>query len=401
MDNEQKSLINSPQSENNFSGFLMVALLWKHKRYIIIATFVMAVASIIYSLLLPNWYSSTASVVPPKNAGNILDQAMGGLSSTLKEIGLSKLTGGKGGDQYDFQVILESRTVKDSIIKKYKLKEAYVPDPDDRKKARDSEIREEFDDNLDITYESDGNYTITILDKDSTRVAAMVNDYIYYTNELAKSLYHSEIGFNKKYMEGRVASMNVTLDSIADELSRVSRETGIISPESQAKAYVEAISDLKSQAMLQSVYLDLFKNKYGEKDQMTLNQQDIVSSLNKKMRDAETKPGLVGNFTPSDATEKGIRYMKLYAEYEAMTKLKLLMEPMLEEAKLNESRELLSLSVVDEPLTPDKKSKPKRSLIVAGATLGGTFVSILVILFIYGIRSFKRHYNAVINEVNA
>lgn len=72
----------TPQSNSEFSGFLMVALLFKHKWYIIVATVLVAVASVIYSLSLPNWYSASVSVVPPKSAGNMLEQAMGGLGFT-------------------------------------------------------------------------------------------------------------------------------------------------------------------------------------------------------------------------------------------------------------------------------------------------------------------------------
>lgn len=257
-----------------------------------------------------------------------------------------------------------------------------------------------FSKKLEITLEPDGNYTITILDKDSTRVAAMVNDYIYYTNELAKEIYQSEVGFNKNYLEVRLSSLDSTLNIIASKLSTVSRTTGIISPEEQAKAYVNAVSNIKSQLMLQQVYYESYKTKYGENDQQTQNQKEIVNSLSNKLNEAENKPGLAGNFTAKDATSKGIDYVKLYAEYESLTKLKLLLEPMLEEAKINEGRDLLSLSVVNRAITPDKKAQPKRGLIVAGSALGGFFVSILVILMIYGFKSFNIRYKRALKVLD-
>lgn len=89
--------------------------------------------------------------------------------------------------------------------------------------------------NLDVSLETDGNYVITILDKDSSRVASMVNDYIHFANELAKSIYHSETKFNREYMETRIANLDSTIDSLSKELAAYSKETGIISPEDQGQ----------------------------------------------------------------------------------------------------------------------------------------------------------------------
>ena len=399
--NDSEKIANTPESTptKTFSGFMMTALLIKHKWYIIGATLLAGIVALVYSLFLPNWYAATANVVPPKNAGNMLDQAMGGLSSALKEAGLSKLAGKNSGSDYNFLVILNSRTVADSIIDKYDLLHSYITDPGKIKKTKPSEIRKMFSKKLEVTLEPDGNYTITILDKDSTRVAQMVNDYIFFTNLLAKEIYQSEVEFNRNYLEIRLVSIDSMLNSIAGRLATVSRTTGIIAPEDQAKAYVNAVSNIKSQLMLQQVYLESFKAKYGENDQQTLNQKEIVNSLTNKLNEAETKPGLAGNFTAGDVTPKAINYLKLYSEYESLTKLKLLIVPMLEEARINENRELLSLSVVDRAITPDKKAMPKRSLITAGAALGGLFVSILVILLIYAIKSFNIRYKNVVKDL--
>lgn len=374
-----------------FSGLMMVVLLFKHKWYILLATIVAAIASIIYSLSLPNWYSASINVVPPKSAGNILEQAMGGLSSALKEVGLSKLAGGKSGDQYSFSVILNSRTIADSLIKKYKIKESYF-ESTDLAKVKGSVVRQLFLANVDVSSEAEGNYVITILDKDSSRVANMVTDYVYYANELAKSIYHSETNFNRKYIETRMHSLDSTLNSLSHEIAAYSRETGIIAPEEQAKSYISAVSELKVELYKQDMVLERLKQKFGEGDQMTIAQMNAIATLKNKLHQAENTPGLAGNFTKNNAATVGMNYLSKYAQFEALSKLKLILVPMYEEALLNENREIITLSVVDEAIKPDNKIKPKRSLIVAGATLGGTFSAILIILAIYGIRVFTIKY---------
>ena len=44
--------------------------------------------------------------------------------------------------------------------------------------------------------------------------------------------------------------------------------------------------------------------------------------LNKKINEAETKPGFAGNFSLDKSGEVGIKYLKLYAQLETFTKVK-------------------------------------------------------------------------------
>lgn len=390
--------INNQTTENNtindFNGKLILKYLLKNKLYVIIATILAAIGSVIYVLTLPNWYLSVANAVPPKSSGSGLESMLGGFTSSLKELGLSKLTGKGGGDQYSFLVILESRTLADSMIAKYDLVKAYFPD-EDPKEIKPSYVREMFYENLVVEYLDDGNYNIGIMDKDSTRVAAMVMDYIAMANNLAQRIYQEETGVNKAYLETRLNSIDSLLQETSKNLAAYSRQTGIISPEGQSKAFVEAVATLKYELYTQEVLLESMKSRFGENDFNTKNQENTIKVLRGKLKEMENKPGFAGNFSLADAGEKGINFLAKSAEFEALTKLKLFMQPMLEEAKVNENRNLVTLTIVDYPITPDKKEKPKRSLIVAGITLGAMLLSILVLLGVFSIKRLKKELNTI------
>ena len=94
----------------------------------------------------------------------------------------------------------------------------------------------------------------------------------------------------------------------------------------------------------------------------------------------------------------GIEYLRLYAEYETFSKVKGFLQPMFEDSKLDESRQTMSLVVVDQAITPDKKTKPKRSLIVLGAGFGGFTLSILLVLLLNGYNSLKNNYKDFISK---
>jgi hypothetical protein len=72
--------------------------------------------------------------------------------------------------------------------------------------------------------------------------------------------------------------------------------------------------------------------------------------------------------------------MKLYTEYEAMSKVKAFLMPMLEQAKLDEIREAPTMYVLDYAKPAFKKSRPKRLTIAAGTALGVFVLSCLFLI---------------------
>lgn len=72
--------------------------------------------------------------------------------------------------------------------------------------------------------------------------------------------------------------------------------------------------------------------------------------------------------------------MKLYTEYEAMSKVKAFLMPMLEQAKLDEIREAPMMYVLDYAKPAFKKSRPKRLTIAAGTSIGVFVLSCLYLI---------------------
>ena len=373
-------------SEHQFDNVLFLSIILKYKIIIIITMAAVFVASTIISMLMPNWYSSTVNAVPPKKTvGSIFEGAMGSISTTLKDFGLTKLTG--KGEGYSYLVILNSRTVRDSMIKRFDLAKAYNI-PDTMKTA----LYKELESNLEITDEREGNFTVTVYDKNPQKAADMANAFIEISNFLAQDIFQKEASTSRKYIESRLSVIDSTLTYLSETLRLYSKKTGIFSPADQAKSVSSAYSDMKAELMKQELVYDILKNKFGANDPTTKQQQKLIESIKSKVSDMETKAGFAGNFSLQDAAKVGLEYLRLYSEYETFTKVKEFLLPMLEDAKLDESRNTQSLIVLDAAVPPDKKAYPKRSLIIAGSTLGAFFISVLFVFLINAYKNFKEKY---------
>ncbi len=378
---------NNIRKTTQYDGAYLLILLLKYKWFVIITVFLASVLSISLSLMMPNWYSATANTVPSKTQGGLFQNMLGGLSSTLKNIGLTKLSGGSS-QSYDFIVLMQSRTVIDSLIKEFDLSKEYeIPD------SLHSKLYSAVEDNIDVTLEKEGNYTISILSKDKNKTVDMVNYFIQKVNELALKVAHKDAYLNKKYLETRIAQNDEIVKNIGDSLSSYSKKNFLFALEDQAKAMSLAYADMKSEEIKQETIYELMKSRFGENDAYTISQKELVDNLTKHLEDAKSKPGFGGNFSLNNATKVGIEYMRLLAEFETFTKVKSLLMPMLEEAKLDETKQTQSLIMIDPPLVPDKKTKPKRSLIVIGVFLGSFILATIFIVLFDGYKNFRLKYN--------
>lgn len=382
----QENIQISNQKENEFDSFKLLAEIIRFKYLILLITLLCTVAMTIYMLYQPNYYVSTANLIPPKSSGSAFEGLMGNLSSTLRNFGLTKI-GPKTDGSYSMNILLDNRTVKDSIIKKYKIRELY-----DMKTAKEDEVRSAFQENLNVTTELDGNYTINIIDTDPVRAAAMVTDYVEICNNIAKNVFQAESKLNRTYLESRIKSTDSVIKSTSSMLETFSRKYQVFMPETQAKSISQALIDIKSEIIKQEINLQLLTNRYGASDQVTTMQRQVLDQLKSKLEEAQSKPGFGGNFAVNDAAGVGLTFMNLYTELETFTKVKAFLLPLLEEQKINENRETRSFIVLDKASIPDKKLKPKRSLFILGAFFGSLILSIGIILIVVSISDFKRRF---------
>ncbi len=370
---------------NTYSNLKILFLLFKHKTFIIIFTAICAIASIVVSLMLPVWFTAKVNVVPPKDASGT-SGLMGSVTSALKDFGLSKL-GSKSGESYSFIVILESRTVVDSMISKFNLAETYdIPD------TLMDDIRAEFLGNVDVTYEKEGNYLISITDKDKQRCAEMANYYVDLANTFAIKLSKTETTDNLNYLEKRLNATDSTLREIGTKLQVYAKSKQVISPLDQAQAVSMSLAEFKAQAIQYEIQYQFLRDNYGEDYSKTKLIKDLYLKSQEKLEELETKPGFAGNFALTDAAEVGINYLRLYAEFETFTKVKAFLMPMYEETRLELNKNQKNLYILDNAIAPQKKSKPKRSVIVVGATFGGFLLAILFVVLFNSYRDLMEKY---------
>ncbi|TAE28730.1 MAG: hypothetical protein EAZ92_07810 [Candidatus Kapaibacterium sp.] len=373
----------------------ILALLVKERVLIASVTLAAILCSgVIAYVFMPNWYASAVNAVPAKRTGSGLDALTGGLSSALKDVGLSKIGGRTSGESYSFTVLMNSRRMKDTIISMYALHTVFKMDSTER-----IDLRKAYDERISISNETDGNYVITATHTDRQKAAEIATKIFelanYFSDEIAQIEAKTALGM----MERRFQINDSSLVATRDSLTRFSRRYKLYAPLDQAKAAASAIADLRVQQYRQELAVDMAKSIYGEQDASTELQRKALAKIGEQASRAENQPGLVGNFALGASSEISLEYMRLYADLEVFTKIKAFLIPSLEQTRQDLQRRQPFLIMLDPAVPADKKDSPKRSLIVGSSALGALVLAIVFVILRDRYHALKGTYQALWKEV--
>jgi capsule polysaccharide export protein KpsE/RkpR len=385
----------APQEHSLRDDLIRVfALLLQSKRLILVVTLVAALTSAVVSyFFLPNWYASTVNAVPPRRQGSGLEGLTSGLSSALKDFGLAKV-GKNTGETYSYSVILNSRRLKDTVIRLFRLHTIYRLDSTEW-----TDLRKEYDNYVSVSNEADGNYLITALHTDRNEAARMAMKIYELGNYYADEIFQQEARTSLALLDKRFAQADSSLVAARDTMVRFSRRYKLFSALDQAKAAATAVADIRVQQYRQELSVELSRALYGDNDPATGVQREMLRKANEQASRAENQPGLAGNFALSTVgADVALEYMRLYADLEVFTKIKAIIIPVIEQNRQDLSRRQPSLIMLDPPVAADKKDRPKRSLIVLGATLAAFAFTIAFVILRDRYYAVRLQYKAILSK---
>jgi uncharacterized protein involved in exopolysaccharide biosynthesis len=336
-------------------------ILLKQKKFIATTTFAVAISSALISLLLPDVYTATAKVLPPQQSHSTASVLANQLS------GLAGLVGGSVGikNPADIYVgMLKSRTIADALIGKYRLREIYDTDTM-------VATRMEFAANSRITTGKDGLIAIEFDDTDPERSAAIANGYVEELDKLAQSLAVTEAAQRRLFFERQLQLAKQELTQAEAALKATQEKTGLIKLDDQGRAAIEAIAALRAQISAKEVELQAMRTfTTGSNPDYVRAREQLIGlkgELAKLERDQLAGGG--GGVLPfSKIPEAGLEYVRRYRDVKYQESIFEFLAKQLEAARIDEAKEAAVIQVVDEAIPPDRKSRPKRTLIVLVST---------------------------------
>lgn len=278
---------------------------------------------------------------------------------------------GKGSPADMYVSILNSNAISDTIIDRFKLMEIY-----DQKFRMDT--YKALDEKVNIAAgKKDGIISITVVDRDPKLATDMANAYVDELGKLTVKLNMTGAGQNKAFLEERLAKAKVDLAKAEDALKFFQSRNKTLDIAEQAKGAIKGVAEIEGQLAAEEVKLAGLRRVFTESSQEVKNQQVVVANLRGQISKFEGMGS--GGAIPGvgSVPELGQQYLRLMREFKIQETLVEILTKQYEMAKLSEAKDVTSIQVLQKARVPDKKAKPKRSMIVLASTFAGWFMAVL------------------------
>ncbi len=336
---------------------------------------------------IPVEYRATAVSVPPRKTGTPLDNLLGDISSGVKSLGLSRLIGkGAGSSGYSNLAIVSSTAIKDSLIQKYKLDSVYgIP------LSRIDLLYGKLEGQMELEEDLEGPIIISMYDTNPERAAAMANDVIDFSNAMLQELNRLETQPISTFLEKRLEKLTTQQKEIGEELAGYMRKTSIYDPESQLPATAAALIEMRAKESAQRSLVNVLSQLLGSDDPAVMQQTQVLRGLEGERQRMEAGGAGVGPST-GELPSALMEYLRLRQQYEVNAQTLLLLEPMYQQTKFDETRNIPALLALHRALPPPVKARPRKSLVLASAFVGSIIISYILIALIAYFRSFSLRY---------
>ena len=368
-------------------------LFWTNRRLILKNTIIVAFISLIISLLLPKWYASKA-VVLSSGAGKF--NFLSSISPIpVANFGLSTINE----DINNFIAILQSRTVKEYMVNKFNLVERY--------NQRDIEYAmEAFEEKMELEVTEEGTLEISIIDKDPIVAKQMVSEALIMLDQINQNIGMEAGRYNREFLEKRLNQNENNLEKAELDLKIFQEKTGIIDLVAQlsstmqmsAQAYnsiFDAYTELYAKKIETETQLAVAKTTLSinnptlmqlEKllNEQTFQLEQLMIELDAKLQyllssitptQVDNIPNIEFSVSFNSLPSLGLENARLIREVKMQSTIQEILIPQYEQAKLEETKNIPTLQLIDKPKVAINKAKPKRALIVIGSTLMSILVS--------------------------
>jgi uncharacterized protein involved in exopolysaccharide biosynthesis len=266
--------------------------------------------------------------------------------------------------------LLKSRTVADALIQRFDLLKLYDEN-------YPSEARKELDRHTTIKTGKEGIIAIEVEDKDPKRAAAMANAYVEELNKLTQTVAVTEAGQRRVFFERQLVQAKDNLTAAEIAARHGLEKGGLAQVDAQGRSLIEVTARLRAQISVKEVQIGAMRAFAAEGNpELQRTYQELESAKRELARIEGSSPiaavGRGGQVDSGGLANLGRLRQVKYHEY-----LYEFMAKQYEIAKIDEAKEGTLVQVVDKATEPDRKSRPKRALIVLLTALAALFASIV------------------------
>lgn len=322
------------------------------------------------SLTIQPTFTSTAKIMPPQQ------QQSSGMAAMLGQLGgMAGSAGGLAGikNPNDLYIgLMESRTISDNLIDRFKLKVRYGKETmDDTRKALGG-VR-----NI-SNGKKDGLISISIVDPDPKFAAELANAYVDELAKLTQTMAITESSQRRMFFEKQLKDAKEQLAKAEIALRATQEKTGMIQLDGQVQAIIANVAQLKGSIAAKEIQLNAMRTFAAPQNPELLRSQEELRGMQAQLSKLERSQAGKGDLmVPTGSIpEVGVEYVRSLRDVKYYETVFELLAKQFELAKIDEAKDSSLIQVLDTAVPAERKSKPLRGLITLMATAAGGLLGI-------------------------
>lgn len=377
MEQQNNNPAQSPSMDDDEISLIELAtILGEEKKILFGLPIAAGIVAVVVSLLMTPIFTATTTLLPPQSS-------QGGAAALLGQLGgLGGLAGidigGGAGTPEMFVTMLQSRSAKDKMIERFNLMERYEAE-------FKADVYKKLDKVVEITTDKkSGLITVAVDDEEPQFAADMANAYYEVLKELLTRVAITEAQQKRVFFEEQFAKAKNELAEAEVKLKEVQERTGLIQLEGQATATFEAIAQLRAEVTRREAQLAALRSFATTSNPEYRRVSSELASLRAQLAETEKTTGTNSEdltaFSTGKLPEQGLEYVRAFREVKYNEAIFEIMAKQFELAKVEESKDTSDIQQLDVAVTPERKSRPKRTLIVALLTIAGMVLAIAILI---------------------
>lgn len=325
------------KNDRQFNSFSLVQFMWQKRKTLILVCLLVAIVSLIASFLVTPKFKSTAIVYAPRT--NSVAKILLNEESYNERLDMKAYADDEETEQ--MMEILNSREIKDILIEKFDLYNHYGLG--EGVSYRQTKMYKYLKGNIEVKRTQYGAIAVSVIDKDPQVAADMANEILVLLDSVKNRIDH----------ERTIASYNLLrrqLEIVDAEVQRIDDSVQVLMQ--------NGVFDFKSQS-------ERVMQQYA-----TAVAQGNTAGM-KRLEDELKKMATWGPRSLTLYEEQAY-----FREYQSIVKIKMM------NAIVDMDTEIPVKFVIERAIPSDKKTYPKKSLIVLLSTVSAFILAVLVLLTI-------------------
>ena len=330
---------------------------------------------------LPETFTSSATVlVSSKQSG------AAGAMSMLKESSLGSLLGDIGGDESNIptlRTLLGTRQLAIWATHRYKLDSVWTEGESRNKPMRVENMVKNWEGNFAWEeLEDGGGFALSFRSPSATLSQAVVRGTIAWLDSAFRGITKQNGAIREAYLDTRLATQMRIVDSLQDSLAAYQVRNRILSPTVQMEGLARGASDLEIEAERMDLEIRTLLPSLGA-DNSRIRQmmiaRDQTRSAASRLLEKDDRGSLIKGMR--SGVRAAIELQRMQRQIQVQVAIFSFLLQQKEQISLDISKDLPSLTVIDPPLVPKKRTSPPRYVMMqAILVMWILFASIWIVL---------------------